>query len=107
LAVPDRADTPPSALRFPYTTLFRSGVADEDAFERKLYLIRRRVQNAIAKLDLQQEGFFYVNSLSCRTLIYKGLLMAEQIAAYFLDRKSTRLNSSHQLISYAVFCLNK
>src|SRR5579871_3082338 len=49
---------------------------DEDAFERQLYLIRRRIQNAIAEMDLEQEGYFYVNSLSCRTVIYKGLLMA-------------------------------
>jgi len=75
-----------------------AAVADTDAFERKLYLIRRRVQNAIAKLDLPEEGFFYVNSLSCRTLIYKGLLMAEQIAPYYRDLIDPEMMSAIALV---------
>ncbi len=75
-----------------------SNAADEDAFERKLYLIRRRVQNAIVDLCMEQEGYFYVNSLSCRTIVYKGLLMTHQIAAYFLDLSDLRTTTSLALV---------
>ena len=75
-----------------------SNAADEDAFERKLYLIRRRVQNAIVDLRMEQEGYFYVNSLSCRTIVYKGLLMTHQIAAYFLDLSDLRTTTSLALV---------
>jgi glutamate synthase domain-containing protein 2/glutamate synthase domain-containing protein 1/glutamate synthase domain-containing protein 3 len=58
---------------------------DQDAFERRLYIIRRRFQNLIAKLGREQEGYFYVSSLSSRTIVYKGLIMAENLSAYFTD----------------------
>ncbi len=60
-------------------------IVADDSFERKLYLLRRSVQNSIVKLNGAQEGYFYVNSLSCRTVIYKGLLMAHQIAVFYSD----------------------
>jgi glutamate synthase domain-containing protein 2/glutamate synthase domain-containing protein 1/glutamate synthase domain-containing protein 3 len=82
-------------------------LADENAFERKLFIIRRLLQNRIADLDLPQESFFYVNSLSCRTIIYKGLLMAEQIAAYYRDLSDpaavTALAVVHQRFSTNTF----
>jgi glutamate synthase (ferredoxin) len=49
--------------------------------ERKLYVIRRRAENAVAASGLKQAGTFYVPSLSCKTLIYKGMLNAPQLAA--------------------------
>jgi glutamate synthase (NADPH) large chain len=82
-------------------------LADEDAFERKLFIIRRVLQNEIIELDLPQEGYFYVNSLSCRTIVYKGLLMAEQIAAYYKDLSDpalvTALAIVHQRFSTNTF----
>jgi glutamate synthase domain-containing protein 2/glutamate synthase domain-containing protein 1/glutamate synthase domain-containing protein 3 len=82
-------------------------LTDDDAFERKLYIIRRRLQNAIADLDLPQESFFYVVSLSCRTVIYKGLLMAEQISGYYRDLSDplamTALALVHQRFSTNTF----
>lgn len=59
--------------------------SDEDSFERKLYLIRRRAQNRVSELDREQEGYFYTCSFSCRTIVYKGLLLANQISNYFPD----------------------
>ena len=80
---------------------------DADAFERKLYIIRRRVQNSVASLKREQEGYFYVSSLSCRTIIYKGLLMADQIAAYYLDLRdpaaTTAIALVHQRFSTNTF----
>ena len=73
-------------------------LATDDDFERKLYVIRRRVQNVVAAMCLEQEGFFYVNSLSCRTVIYKGLLMTHQIAAYFQDLSDPRVVTALALV---------
>src|SRR5258708_23026634 len=69
---------PPRSTLFPYTTLFRSGA--DDLWRR----LRRHPEFALFR---QREGAF-------------GEVDDE-------DRKSTRLNSSHQIISYAVFCLKK
>ena len=52
----------------------------ESALERKLYVIRRRVENAMASVD-----DFYVASLSCRTVVYKGMLTPEQLPRFFRD----------------------
>ncbi len=73
-------------------------VTDQLAFERRLYLLRRRIQNQIADLDLEHEGYFYVNSLSSRTVVYKGLLMADRIAAYFLDMQNPAVTSALALV---------
>src|SRR3954469_18192960 len=58
---------------------------DEDAFERKLYIVRRRIENEIAASDLPHKGMFFVPSLSARTIVYKGLLLATQIARFYQD----------------------
>jgi len=61
------------------------GPADGAAFERALFLIRKRVENAVLATDLSQRNYFYIPSLSSRTLIYKGMLSADQIETYFPD----------------------
>ncbi len=53
---------------------------DEDALERKLYVIRKRAEAEIATTALHDKDFFYLPSLSARTIVYKGLLLAPQIA---------------------------
>ena len=58
-------------------------VTDDLAFERKLYVIRRRAENTIRYGALEYGKWFYVPSLSHRTLVYKGMLMAEQVGVYF------------------------
>jgi glutamate synthase (NADPH) large chain len=64
----------------------RNPALEEDlAFERKLYVIRRRVENAIKATDLAQRGMFYIPSLSCKTLIYKGMLISYQITNFYAD----------------------
>ena len=72
--------------------------ADEAAFERRLLIIRRVLQNRIAALKLPQESVFYVCSLSARTIVYKGLLMADRIDAYFLDLCDTRAVTALALV---------
>src|SRR3712207_8996309 len=84
---------PPRSTRFPYTTLFRSAVAL--ARDTMLDLARSGHLEALldAALGLQLGHF--------------RLLLDLADARRFRDRKSTRLNSSHANISYAVFCLKK
>ena len=60
-------------------------VKDEDAFERKLYVIRKRFETEIVELGLDDHKFFYFCSLSCRTLVYKGMLTPDQLPLYFAD----------------------
>jgi len=56
-----------------------------DALERKLYVIRKRAEQEVAASDMPDRGFFYIPSLSCRTIVYKGLLLAPQIAAFYQE----------------------
>ena len=57
----------------------------EDAFERKLYVIRKRFEREVEESGLDDHKFFYFCSLSCRTLVYKGMLTPAQLGAYFAD----------------------
>jgi len=59
---------------------------DPLAFERKLYVIRKRAEQYIRYNNHMEQGsLFYIASLSSRTLVYKGMLMSEQVESYFLD----------------------
>jgi glutamate synthase (NADPH) large chain len=60
-------------------------VANADAFERKLFVIRKRFETEIERSGLEDRKFFYFASLSCRTLVYKGMLTPDQVPAYFAD----------------------
>ncbi len=69
-----------------------------DALERKLYVIRRSASNAIRYLKLTHGSEYYVPSMSCRTVIYKGLLLANQVGTYYLDLKDVRVVSALALV---------
>ncbi|WP_291423999.1 glutamate synthase-related protein [Deinococcus sp.] len=69
-----------------------------DALERKLYIIRRRASNAILGLNFTHGQEYYVPSMSCRTVIYKGLLLATQVGEYFLDLQDGRVVSALALV---------
>ena len=56
---------------------------NEDAFERKLYVVRKLAEREIAESDVQDKEFFYIPSLSARTIVYKGLLLAPQIENFY------------------------
>src|SRR3989337_1089240 len=60
-------------------------IADHQAFERRLYVIRKRVEHAVYGSDMPQRKLFYVPSLSSNTLIYKGMLSADQIETMYPD----------------------
>src|ERR1700722_13391167 len=56
-----------------------------DELERKLYVVRKRAESEIAASDLPDKHFFYIPSLSSRTIIYKGLLLANQISEFYQE----------------------
>ncbi|MFH1771665.1 MAG: glutamate synthase large subunit [Candidatus Omnitrophota bacterium] len=67
-------------------------------FERKLYCIRKQVENTVRKSNLKQKSFFYITNLSSRTFIYKGLLMPHQLDEFFPELKDHRLESAITLV---------
>ncbi|MCK6565725.1 MAG: glutamate synthase large subunit [Dehalococcoidia bacterium] len=71
-----------------------TGIASEDAFERKLYVIRKRFEKAIQRWGIRDEPYFYFASLSCRTLVYKGMLTATQLREYYPDLSDPRMISA-------------
>ena len=71
---------------------------DTDAFERKLFVIRKRAENAIAGCGMEGCESFYVPSMSCRTLSYKGMLLSNQVDAYYTDLKDERVTSALALV---------
>src|SRR5574343_867922 len=71
---------------------------DQDAFERKLFVVRKRAEHAVRKLKLDDGKQFYLPSLSSRTMVYKGMLLANQVGAYFLDLQDPGLVSAIALV---------
>ena len=69
-----------------------------DALERKLYVIRKTASSAIQALNLTHSHEYYVPSMSCRTIIYKGLLLADQVGRYYQDLADPRVVSAIALV---------
>src|SRR3546814_10224518 len=97
------------------------GAGAKEEFEKNLYLIRRRIEKKVIEAQIQG---FYICSLSCQSIIYKGLFLAEALSVFYPDLMDVRFESRfaifHQRseehtselqslmrISYAVFCLKK
>ena len=79
----------------------------QDEFDRRLYVVRRRADKEVAASDFHEKGFFYVPSLSSRTVVYKGLLLAPQIPDFYLELADPLAKSSfcmvHQRFSTNTF----
>ena len=73
-------------------------LADAQAFERKLYVIRKRCENEIWGSSLSQKELFYVPSLSHRTIVYKGMLTGTQIEPMFPDINDSDVESALALV---------
>ncbi len=72
--------------------------ADQTAFERKLFVIRKQVENAIRDLNLQEGESFYIPSLSTRTIVYKGMLLANQVGPFYPDLNDELIISAMALV---------
>lgn len=72
--------------------------ADDLAFERKLYVIRKRAEQAIRYAGEEGADTFYVSSFSCRKLVYKGMLTTEQVGDFYVDLQDEMLESAIALV---------
>ncbi|MBM3386362.1 MAG: glutamate synthase subunit alpha [Betaproteobacteria bacterium] len=70
----------------------------QDALERKLYVIRKTASAAIQALNLKHSNEYYIPSMSSRTAVYKGLLLADQVGTYYLDLQDERCVSALGLV---------
>ena len=72
---------------------------DCEAFERKLYVIRKQVHHAVWDHEgLPEREQFYIASLSSRTLLYKGMMLARHLSTYYRDLQDTRMASALALV---------
>ncbi len=80
---------------------------DEEGFERLLYIVRRRTENEMAMSDIEGNEDFYIPSFSCRTIIYKGLMLAPQIEKFYFELANPLVTSAlclvHQRFSTNTF----
>ncbi len=95
-----------------HTADFRRGTTtgiSQDQFERKLYIVRKRAESEVAREDeeLPNRGMFSIPSLSSRTIVYKGLLLAPQIAKFYKELSDPDVMSAlclvHQRFSTNTF----
>jgi glutamate synthase domain-containing protein 2/glutamate synthase domain-containing protein 1/glutamate synthase domain-containing protein 3 len=73
-------------------------VADTAALERKLFVIRKRVEHLVREAGLSDPHAFYIPSLSCRTIVYKGLLLPTQMLAFYRDLNDPAFVSALALV---------
>jgi glutamate synthase domain-containing protein 2/glutamate synthase domain-containing protein 1/glutamate synthase domain-containing protein 3 len=73
-------------------------IKDQLDFERRLYIIRKQIENIIRSSGLKQKSYFYITNISSRTFSYKGLLMSTQLEKFFLDLADPQIKSALCLI---------
>jgi glutamate synthase (NADPH/NADH) large chain len=71
---------------------------DVDSFERKLYVIRKQAHHVVWDADLGDIGAFYIPSISARTIVYKGMVLAPNLAKFYLDLQDERVESALALV---------
>jgi glutamate synthase domain-containing protein 2/glutamate synthase domain-containing protein 1/glutamate synthase domain-containing protein 3 len=67
-------------------------------FERRLYILRKRMERAVRDSDIGQRSFFYMPSLSYKTLVYKGMLNADQVMPYFPDLRDPAMETALAMV---------
>jgi len=87
----------PKAMPFVYQTFITSNDLSGEDLERKLYIIRRSIEKRAAVSGFSIDDF-YVSSLSCRTIVYKGMFVAPQLDEFFPDLKSKNFKSAMALV---------
>jgi len=75
-----------------------STTGDNETFERKCFVMRKRIEHAVRALNLQDNAYFYVPSLSSRTIVYKGMLLANEVGVYYKDLVDERVVSALALV---------
>jgi len=72
--------------------------SSQDDFERKLFVIRKRIEIEVNKLDIDDQAKFYITSMSSRTIVYKGMLLACEVGIYFEDLLNKSMQSALALV---------
>ncbi|MDR2051475.1 MAG: glutamate synthase large subunit [Deltaproteobacteria bacterium] len=75
----------------------RNDPAEAEGFERRLYILRKRIAGAVLKAGFSADAF-YLASLSARMVIYKGMMMASQLAGFYPDLTDRRLASPYAVV---------
>ena len=75
-----------------------SKLQDDLAFERKLYVIRKRAENQIRYAKIVGGEYFYISSISYKTIVYKGMLMSEQVPAFYKELSHPAVESGLALV---------
>ncbi|MBP3952472.1 glutamate synthase large subunit [Bacillus suaedae] len=73
-------------------------IKDQDAFERKLFVIRKRLEKELLAADQDHREGFYICSLSTRTIVYKGMLIPEQLDSFYIDLNHRDFKSALALV---------
>ncbi len=71
---------------------------DPLGFERRLYVIRKLIENEVRRSNIPQREMFYVPSLSCKTIVYKGMLNPDQVLPYYPDLQDSDAESALALV---------
>lgn len=72
--------------------------ADEKNFELRLYIIRKRIENAVNASEIADKEYIYIPSMSSKTVVYKGLLLADQVGKFYVDLVNPLMKSAVALI---------
>ncbi len=100
--VPVKSDTIGTQARktepFMRQVFIARDILNEAQFERKLYVIRKRVERAVRESAIEGREHFYISSLSANTVVYKGLLLPHQMAAYYQDLTDGSMVSALALV---------
>jgi glutamate synthase (NADPH/NADH) large chain len=75
-----------------------AGVASEEEFERRLFVLRKVISNLVYDLNDPRTKGYYPVSLSCRTIVYKGMFLADQLGAYYPDLHDPSFESALALV---------
>ncbi|WP_047540294.1 glutamate synthase-related protein [Methylotenera versatilis] len=81
-----------------HQVIIASTVSDQNVFERKLFVIRKRIEHAVRELNLSDKAAFYIPSLSSRTIVYKGMLLANEVGVYYTDLNDESVVSALALV---------
>ena len=78
--------------------IFITGGTSQEELERKLYIVRKKIEKGILKSNISKERSFYIVSLSTKQMIYKGMLTSLQLREYFPDLSNTNFTSGIALV---------
>ena len=73
-------------------------ITTEDEFERRLYILRKSISNAIYTRKERRLSGYYPVSISCRTIVYKGMFLADQLGTYYPDLRDEDFDSALALV---------